>query len=436
MPVHRGRRALGAVALALAVAASACAHTVSGGGSGGDTLTIWHYEHADSAMGIAWAAAVKKFQASHPGVRVNVETKTFEQIRQNASIALNDDNPPDVLEYNKGNASAGLLSKQGLLTDISAEAARRGWNTLLPSSLQTTVRYDSRGIMGSGAWYGVPNYAEYVMVYYNKDMFARYGVRVPTTFAEFEKVMDTFVKAGVTPLSVGGAEYPAQQIFYELVLSKADRAFVNAYELYRGTVDFSASPMRFGAESFATWVRRGYIRRDAASVKAEDMNRAFMQGKFPMVIVGSWIYGDFVREIDKFRWGTFLFPGNKLHPGSSGNMWVVPTKAKHKKLAYDFIDITMSPEIQNLLGNSGGVPIRSDIGRITDPKSRELIQNFAAIESADGLAFYPDWAAPGYYDVLGVAIQDLINGNRTPLQVLADIAKPYNDNLASLGGSG
>ena len=25
--------------------------------------------------------------------------------------------------------------------------------------------------MGSGKWYGVPNYGEYVMVYYNKDLF-------------------------------------------------------------------------------------------------------------------------------------------------------------------------------------------------------------------------------------------------------------------------
>jgi raffinose/stachyose/melibiose transport system substrate-binding protein len=114
-------------------------------------------------------------------------------------------------------------------------------------------------------------------------------------------------------------------------------------------------------------------------------------------------------------------------------MWVVPTKARNKKLAYEFIDITLKPEIQNLLGNSGGVPIASDPQKITNPKNQELIANFRTIESADGLAYYPDWPAPGFYDVLGVAIQDLINGSKTPEQVLADIAKPYNDNLASLG---
>jgi raffinose/stachyose/melibiose transport system substrate-binding protein len=432
MPVVR-RVLFWAAFVTAALTLSACAGLRSGAPADGKVLTLWHYEHPDSAMGIAWAEAVKEFKASHPGVTVKFEQKEFEQIRQNAGITLNAAGAPDILEYNKGNASAGLLSRQGLLTDLSREVARRGWDKKLSPDLQTTARYDTRGIMGSGAWYGIPNYAEYVTVYYNKDMFTKYGLSVPKTFAEFQSVMDTFVKAGITPLSVSGAEYPAQQIFYELALSKAARPFVDAYELYKNKVDFAGPEMSFGATTFADWVKRGYIGKDSASVKAEDMSIAFQQGRFPIVIVGSWMYGEFVNEIKNFQWGTFLFPGNKLHPGSSGNIWVVPAKAKNKNLAYDFIDITMRPEIQNLLGNSGGIPVVSDPTKITNPKNQELIANFAAIQASDGLAFYPDWPAPGYYDVLGVAVQDLITGSKTPDQVLADIAKPYNDNLASIG---
>jgi raffinose/stachyose/melibiose transport system substrate-binding protein len=304
---------------------------------------------------------------------------------------------------------------------------------MLTPSLQTTTRYDSAGIMGSGAVYGIPNYAEFVMVYYNKDMFAEHGVTVPRTFGDFQRAMDKFVKAGITPLSVGGAEYPAQQIFYELVLAKAGRSFVDAYQLYDGKVDFAGPEFRFGANTFASWVRKGYIAKSAARVKAEDMNLAFTKRRFPLVIVGSWMYGDFVRDIKDFRWGTFLFPGNRLHPGSSGNLWAVPAKAKSKTLAYDFIDITMQPEIQRLLGESGGVPVRSEPSATMSEKNKELMTHFTAIEAADALAFYPDWPAPGYYDVLGVAIQDLINGSKTPDEVLADIAKPYRDNIAHLG---
>ncbi|MBT2234241.1 ABC transporter substrate-binding protein [Nonomuraea sp. NEAU-A123] len=396
-------------------------------------LKLWHYESADGAMGKAWAAAIKKFESTHPGVTVKFEEKGFEQIQKTASMVLNSDEAPDIMEYNKGNATAGLLSKQGLLTDLSEQATKRGWDKLLSASLQTTAKYDDRGIMGSGKWFGVPNYGEYVMVYYNKDLFEKNGVTVPTTFEEFTAALDKFAKAGVTPISTAGAEYPAQQIFYLLALSKANRAWVDSYELYKGKVDFHGPEFTYAADTMVDWVKKGYIAKDSAGIKAEDMATAFMGGKFPIMVSGSWWYGRFQTEIKKFQWGSFLWPGNQLAPGSSGNIWVVPEKSKNKDLAYDFIDITMSKEIQNLLGNSGGVPVAADPAAITDPKSKELIDNFNKLTSQDQLAFYPDWPAPGYYDVLVAGVQNLINGSKPPAKVLDEIAQPYTENLADLG---
>jgi raffinose/stachyose/melibiose transport system substrate-binding protein len=426
--------AAGALLLATSLALAACSDSGSTDeGADAKTLTLWHYEGPTSAMGVAWNKAIELFKTAHPGVTVKFEEKGFQQIQQNAQMILNSDSAPDILEYNKGNATAGLLSKQGLLTDLTEQASKRGWDKALSAGLQTTAKYDDQGIMGSGKFFGIPNYGEYVEVYYNKDLFQKYHLAVPTTLDEFTKVMDAFVAKGVTPLSVGGAEYPAQQIFYELALAKADRAWVDDYQLYKHHVDFHGPQLSYAAQTFADWVAKGYLGKNAAGIKAEDMGVAWEQGKFPILISGSWWYGRFVSEVKNFQWGTFLFPGNKLHPGSSGNLWVVPAKSKAKSLAYDFIDITMKPEVQNLLGNSGGVPVAADAAAITDPKNKELIDNFNQISAADGLAFYPDWPAPGYYDVLVAGAQGLINGGKTPAQFLDEIAKPYNENLADLG---
>ena len=51
-------------------------------------LKVWHYESANGAMGKAWAEAMKEFEATHPGVKVQFEEKGFEQIRQTASMIL------------------------------------------------------------------------------------------------------------------------------------------------------------------------------------------------------------------------------------------------------------------------------------------------------------------------------------------------------------
>lgn len=424
----------------LATAASLAAAAIvlsgcSGGDAGGDenTLRLWHYEGADSAMGIAWDRAIEIFE-EETGATVEFEEKSFEQIRSTASQVLNSDEAPDILEYNKGNATAGLLSSEGLLTPLDDVVEEYGWGDQLAPALQTTAKYDENGIMGSGSWYGVPNYGEFVQVYYNKDAFAAAGVEVPTTFDEFEAVLQAFADQGTTPLTTSAAEYPLGQLWYQLALTQADRQFVNDYQLYENPVDWTGDEISYATETVKDWVDAGYISTDASGLKAEDAGVGFISGDAPIFYSGSWWYGRFATEITDFEWGTFLFPEAELSPGSAGNMWVVPERAKNKELAYEFIDITMRPEIQALLGNNGGVPVAADEADITDEKSKELIANFNALNDMDGISFYPDWPTPTFYDELNAGLQELVNGTKSPAEVQEQLGENYEAGVEDIVG--
>jgi len=397
----------------------------------GQTLTVWDYESADSAMGMAWAKAIEIFKAEHPGVTVNTEAQTFEQIQKNAKIILTGNDVPDVMEYNKGNATSGQLASQGLLTPLTDVAKQRGWDKIITGGLAATAMYDSRGLMGSGDWYGVTNYGEYVSVYYNKDMFDKQGITVPTSYDEFVSDLDKFVAAGITPIATAGAEYPLQQIWYELVLQQMDRSWVNSYQLFQGDVNWQDPKLLSATQTLVDWVNKGYIAKNAAGLTAEDMGTSFIAGKFPIMISGSWWFGRFKSEI-KFNWGQFLFPGNTLNPGSSGNLWVVPSSAKNKDLAYDFIDTTLRPEVQNILGQNGGLPVAGDPSTITDPETQVLTQNFQTAVQNDQLAFYPDWPVAGFYDSLVSACQSLINKSKTPDQVLTELGSLYQSGKSDI----
>jgi raffinose/stachyose/melibiose transport system substrate-binding protein len=150
------------------------------------------------------------------------------------------------------------------------------------------------------------------------------------------------------------------------------------------------------------------------------------------MISGTWWYGTLASEIKNFQWGTFLFPGNTFNAGSSGNLWVVPSKAKNKDLAYDFINTTLQKDVQTAMGNAGGIPVNADLSQITDAGNKQLISDFNTLNQKSGLAYYPDWPAPGYYDVMRASIQDLMNG-KSPSSVLKELAKPYDDNLDNIG---
>jgi raffinose/stachyose/melibiose transport system substrate-binding protein len=406
-----------------ALGLTGCAGSGSSAGSAQNhVLTLWHYEDANSAMGIAWNEAIKEFQQQNPGWTVKVTHSSFEQIQKTAPMLLNSANAPDVMEYNKGNATAGLLSKEGLLTDLNSAAQKYGWNAKLPANIQATSRY-SNGVMGSGDWYGVSDYAEYAMVYYNKDLFKKYNIAVPTTWDEFTGALAKFKAAGITPLANGGAEYPAQQYLYALALQKADPTWIQNYE-EAGKANFNDAAWTYAANTFQDWVNKGYIAKDSVSQKAQDMGNAFEAGSSPMMISGDWWYGGFETEITKFNWDTFLIPGNSYATGSGGNLWVVPKNSKNAEMAEKFIDLTLQPSIQNLLANKGQVPVAADASAITDPRAKELVQNYQTLVGRNGLAFYPDWPVPNFYATLTSATQNLMNG-QSPSSVLSSLQSAY-----------
>ncbi|BCP54230.1 sugar ABC transporter substrate-binding protein [Kaistia sp. 32K] len=386
---------------------------------------IWWYEAPESAMAIAWNQAIEEFKAKHPDLTIAFEQKSWDQIEKAGSLMLNSNEAPDLMEYNKGNAIAGLAASQGLLTDLTDVAKERGWDKILTEGQQALGRYDDRGIFGGGPLIGVPDYGEFVTVYYNKDLFKANNLEVPTTFEEFETVLDAFVAKGITPIAEAANDYPAQHLLYELALIKADPEWVANYQGLKAPLD--TAPYLYGAQKLQEWVQKGYVSKDATGLKAQDMANLFMAGKAPMIISGTWFAGEFKSKIDGFEWGHFLFPGKNISAGSTGNIWVVPKNGKNKELAYEFIDLTLTKANQALLGNSGGVPVAADPSDVTDPVGNMLTSGFKTLSDRDGLGFYPDWPAPGYYNLLMQKTQALIGGSLTPEAFIEAIAGPYNE---------
>lgn len=416
----------------LMLGVAACGASSEGAAKGDNTFTVWWYEKPDSAMGVAWAAALEIFKEENPDVTVTFEQKSFDQVRETAGMALTTDAAPDLMEYNKGNTNIGRLAADGLIDDLSDVVKERGWDTKIPETLQATAKYTD-GRMAGDQWYGVPNYGEFVPVYFNKALLEENGIAVPTTFQEFENALAQFKEKGITPLAVSGAEFPTQQLWYQVALTEADQAWINNYQLYEGDFSFVDGAAKYGLDKISEWVEKGYINSAASSLKAEDVGTEFARGETPFAYQGVSWFGRFMKEDLDFEWSVIPFPGASNFVGSSGHLWTVPSGSKNKDLAHEFIDITMRPEIQAILGNNGGLPVAADPADLTDPKSSEMIGAFEAVISDGNLAFYPDWPVPGFYDELVSAGQSLLNGSKSSAEVGADLDKKYQAGLVELG---
>ena len=224
-----------------------------------------------------------------------------------------------------------------------------------------------------------------------------------------------------------------QHLWWQLALSKADNKFIDAYEMYKGDVNWSGEELTYATQTIADWVKKGYISKDSTGVKAEDAGQAFMNGTYPMFFSGTWWFGRFQTEIPDTNWTFSTFSDSKKVVGSSGNIWVVPERSTRKDLAAKFIDITLSPEVQNLMGNAGGLPIAADPDAITDEKSKELIESFNTVLENDGLGFYPDWPTSTFYDELNASLQELVNGTSDVKKTLEQMKSNYDKGVADAG---
>lgn len=372
-----------------------------------DTFTVWWYEK-DTAMATTWAAALEALKAAHPEVTVKFELKTWDQIQKAGNAILDSDEAPDLAEWNKGNATAGSASQAGLLTDLGPYAEKYGWNTMLPESVLLYGQYTD-GLMGSGALYGVPTYGEYVSWFYNQDYFTENGLEVPTTPEALDALLGAIKEKGDVQ-ALGGGGYQNVHLAYALALANADQQWVKDFQFFANPVDFSDDKWGYAASKIAEWKEAGYFDPNVSGITPDDAVAAFQAGKHPLMLGGTWL-DQGMQENAKFNWGKFKNPGN-LSVGSAGNLLVIPSRSKNPDLAAEFINMVLTKEYQNMLGNEGGLPLLADASALTNELTVKTYAVFDQIVKENGLGMYPDWPVAGYFETqLAAGTQLLSDGD-------------------------
>jgi raffinose/stachyose/melibiose transport system substrate-binding protein len=436
MKRSRNPRRFLAASTTLLAAATALTGCAGASDSGGDTFTIVQYENPDTAQGQGWALALEMFAEKHPDVTVDFQTTSFDAMRQNAKIMLSGNDVPDVIEFNKGNADGGQLAAQGLLEPLTSYVDEYGWDEKVSGAMASFAQYDENGNAGSGEWYGIPNIGEYVMFYYNEDLFEQAGItEIPTTLEDFEAAMDTMLAAGITPISSSAATsqgFNQMWVWYSLVSQAAgdDRSEIDDFMFLREDIDFSSGAWAEGTQRFQEWIDKGYVGTDLGGLSFEQATVNFLSGDTAMLI---WNNGEFarIREQATFPWNYFTLPGAELTMGSSGHLWGIPAKADNKDLAADWIDITLSPEVQNLIGQKGGLPLAGDTSTIDDEITRTFTERFDELVADDAMTFYPDYPVPGFLDFIQNHMQSMSNGNETADEYLDALQEFYDDGKAA-----
>jgi multiple sugar transport system substrate-binding protein len=283
---HVTRRTFLAGALAIGgVAALAGCVTGGGGSSSGSGAITLQSSLSDPAP----KAALTKLVGEYKGGKVTLNTVAIEQFRAQLSTYLSSNNPPDVLTWYAGSVARDYASK-GYLLDISDLWEGDGAAAHYSKALKT-LSTDDKGrqifMPTNYYWWGV---------FYFKDAFQKWGVKVPETWDDFIALCDKLKSMGVNPLAngIGSTAWMASGWFDILDLRVNGAQFHR--ELLAGKHSFDSAEVKKVMKYYAQLVP--YFDPDMTSFAWQDAVTPLVQGKDAMYLTGAFISQNITSNAD------------------------------------------------------------------------------------------------------------------------------------------
>jgi ABC-type glycerol-3-phosphate transport system substrate-binding protein len=261
-----------------------------------DVTITWMTFETPNLPASFWEDVRTRFEAANPGISVKrLVTPSLDRDGY-AKQLLASGQFPDVLQA----ITPQDYVSQGLLYAFSpAEVA--SWHVTTPGA----------GTIG-GKQYSIPNEAQVIpLVYYNKSIFAKLHLRIPTTWAQFLAVCKKIKAAGITPLELGGSKDTWGSwiflggIFSTDVLGKDPNWIV---QRKAGKVHFTDLLVKRAFTKWAALAKAGYFNKDALSLDYPHMQQEFLAGKAAMYPMGSWAASASAVGASKFGTGVFRIP--------------------------------------------------------------------------------------------------------------------------------
>jgi raffinose/stachyose/melibiose transport system substrate-binding protein len=432
----RTRRMSVAFCAGLLVVGTAAVASAHGGAS--QTLTIWSYDNQDPGLEPVLKALSKNFEASHPGLKINIIFKDFTTLTTTVGRALQSGSGPDVTEGNQGFQTDGQLVRAKLIIPLDKYAAKYHWNRWYSSGTAAEFRWSPDGKnFGTGNLYGVAQTGQHVVLYYNKAKLTQLGIDPKTTFATLAGLQAAFAKARAKlpksepVLMLGNKEgYEAAYVAMTLAGSLGQAANVRNWIFHKGapTIDNPKTVAAF--TMLDSWQKQGYLPSDVNALSWSDSVADFAKGQGVFYFEGSWDAA-IVKAGLKSAAGAVAMPpsvagGPHASIGSTSGPWHISSKYKNPDLAAAWLNyIISSPAAIKMMYQQQQIPaILAAKAPTNDPFLNELVGSWKQENEENGLELYADWSTPTMLQTLTQDLQKLLGGQKSA----ADVAKTAQSN--------
>lgn len=142
---------------------------------------------------------------------------------------------------------------------------------------------------------------EYVLWYYNKEVFAKYNLEVPTTYEELLNCVKVFKDNGVTPLALFGAEGWITTAMYDAIATRYANGGIKDLDTGKASIDDKAYVD--AAEILAELAEAGLFQESVTTTNYDQASELFLNGDAAMFLNGQWYINDATAKLgDNVDW--------------------------------------------------------------------------------------------------------------------------------------
>ena len=213
-----------------------------------------------------------------------------------------------------------------------------------------------------GKIYGAPTTQTVVLVFYNKEIFAKYNLKEPQTFAELKTVVETLNKNNVVPFALGNKGPWVGAMLSELVANRIGGS-EPFNKIYEGTGTWEDPSFIQAGKIMAELAQMNAFPKGFNALDNDPSRELFIQGKAAMHVMGSWAIQQVSNNNpNKDKLDVFKFPAIENGKGSPDNWlgqpdqcFVISSTSKNKEGAVEVLKFLSDPATQTKFAEAGNL---------------------------------------------------------------------------------
>jgi len=254
-------------------------------------FTLWHSFVGADQRAQFMEERMKAFKVKYPNIEIDEQKMPRDQYQTKLKTQAAAGSLPDAFLL-WPNSMTQEFVKSNLIANIDDLLTKNpGWkNSFIPRALDEFTVNDKTYSAALGV-------SLTSMVFYNKALFDKYGVKYPKTYEDLKNVVKVFTKNKVIPIALGNkAKWPVQSSIFSLMANRETGSAWLDNVLAKKGAKFTDPQFVSSLTKLQELTNLGTFNKDYNSIDEVQMRDYFYKGQAAMVIDGSWILPDMISK--------------------------------------------------------------------------------------------------------------------------------------------